>query len=145
MRIFMSLLLVLSFNAWAAQRPTPPKRGAMTKDVPCKSKEWPYARVANVKVMSVQFQHVPHRDLVQMAWGEILRNKEDSQALPILYFLAGNEKSTTLRGYYKTMARMIYREGDPEKALDKWPMKPKRVASPMNLKELCTYYNRASS
>ena len=109
----------------------------------CTTTEWAANRNLPLKVFKSTLDKTPRNQIIQMAWGEILRQKPDSVAFPLLQYLANTETNKDLRGYYLTMGMMLNPGVDLSDTVKTWPKRPAHHDSLYSLQELCDLHQKS--
>jgi hypothetical protein len=136
------LFLLLVLVAITSQAATRAKR-VSNHSTACQSITWTKPRDLPIKAFKEMLDKTPRREIVQLAWGEILNDSNKTVAAPVLQYLAGTESNDTLRGYYKAMNSMITRGLTPEEAILAWPKRVPARKPIYNLKQLCELYRKS--
>jgi hypothetical protein len=138
---FLFNLIIYSVFIFSSSIHAAEKKTQQKAETPkCVSRTWDGPRNMSVENYRHQFKTIAMDELIQMAWGEMLANKKDSMALPLLYFLSANAQADLLAGYYKAMAIMITGLDRPDEKFKEWPKRPKSYKPPYNLKKLCSLH-----
>jgi hypothetical protein len=118
----------------------------LAKPIDCRSRRWTGRATASLGEIKRTLDHLPRADIVQIAWGEMLRaDPKRSMAMPLLQYLAGTEPRPALRGYYRVLGMGVTNGRMPAEALRTWPVRGPSTRSKLGLAELCRLHRRASA
>ncbi len=112
--------------------------------VPCKTLKWIYSRNRSLQDLQQDFAVVPRSELIRYSWTELLENRKDSVAVPMLHYLASTTSRDRVRQYFEAMGFLVLpNEMTPSEAVRTWPKRMKTKKFPISLDALCALYRKA--
>ncbi len=113
-------------------------------DIICETLRWVVGRKASLKSLMNDFREIPREQLIRMSWGELLENRSDSLAMPMLHYLANTTENASARGYFLAIGYLVLPDMTPSEAIQKWPSRVPAHKSVLTAVQLCSFYRKAT-